>query len=189
MQEVPMYAAHIFIANVYNYVLANRILFALSTDMEPPPTSLEQDKGSRGSQTGQISFANSKSPFPYTISDSTLLIMLTGNAPSAILSVVTVAWYISGSSSFRFSSTSLSRLQNLPSGISQTLSINNPTLLHENTYEAVLWLRPFRYLTQFGCPLEYLSYGDKVGLGDVILDQTQVVLKYYGECVRVYRFL
>jgi len=157
--------------------------------MEPPPTSLEQDKGSRGSQTGQISFANPKSPFPYTFSDSTLPIILTGNAPSAILSVVTVAWYIGGSASSMFSGTSLSQLQNVPSGISQTLSINNPTLLHENTYEAVLWLHPFRYLTQFGCPSEYLSYGDKVGLGDVILDQTQVVLKYYGECVGVYRFM
>ena len=103
--------------------------------------------------------------------------------------MATVAWYIGGSASSMFSGTSLSQLQNLPSGISQTLSINNPTLLHENTYEAVLWLRPFRYLTQFGCPSEYLSYGDKVGLGDVILDQTQVVLKYYGECVGVYRFL
>jgi len=172
MQEMPgVYDAHnILVANIYDYVLANKIAFALSTDIEPPPTSLEQDEGSRGSQTGQISFANPKSPFPYTFSDSTLPIILKGNAPSAILSVVTVAWYIGGSASSMFSGTSLSRLQHLLSGISQTLSINNPTLLHENTYEAVLWLRPFTYLRQFGCPSEYLCYGDKVGIGDVILD-------------------
>ena len=152
--------------------------------MEPPSILLEHDKGSRGSQTGHISFGIPNSTFPYS-SSHIISITLTGNAPSTILSVATIAWYTGGSASSTFSGTSLSRLQHLPSGISQTLTISNPTPLHENAYEAVLWLQPFTYLTQFGCPSEYLSFGDRVGIGDVVLDQAQVDLKYYGECMFV----
>ena len=142
--------------------------------MEPPSTLLEQNRHSNG----QISFANLSSTFSYTSSDSVSM-TLTGNAPGAILSVAYTSWYSGGSS---VPSASLGRLQRLPSGLRQTLSINNPTPLHSNTYEAVLWLSPFTYLTKFGCPSQYRSFSNTIRVGNVIIDQAEVVLNYYGEC-------
>ena len=114
---------------------------------------------------------NSKS-LPFTTSD-TITINISGNAPTTQLSSLYTNWYFNGGS--LPSGTSRSSLLKLPTGITQTLRINNPTPLHNGTYEAILGLNYYTYLQQIGCTNYYWYVG--------VLDQISIDLQYYGETI------
>ena len=89
------------------------------------------------------------------------------------------SWYFDGLRSFQF----ISSLLKLPIGVTQSLTIDNPTPLHAGMYETLLLLDPSSYLQQFGCPNEYpnfISNSDRAGVYTIIVDKTVVDLKYYG---------
>jgi len=58
------------------------------------------------------------------------------------------SWYFNGLQSYQVG-TSIGSLLKLPKGITQSMSIHNPTPLHAGTYEALLQLNPVSYLRQF----------------------------------------
>ena len=124
---------------------------------------------------------NSKS-IPFTTSD-TIAINISGNAPITQLSSLSTSWYLNGYGSFP-SGTSLSSMLKLPTGISQTLRINNPTPLHNGTYDAVLQLNYWAYMQQIGCSNYY-----SVGVYSSILDQISIDLQYYGKIIFVCNYI
>ena len=115
----------------------------------------------------------------YTMSDN-ITISISGAAPTTQQNLVYTAWYFNGLS-LPFG-TSLSSLVKLPTGISQTLRINNPTYVSAGTYEALLLLNPFSYLLQFEC-LDYRHFFNFIGGNAIIVDQISIDLQYNGELI------
>ena len=114
---------------------------------------------------------------PYTTSDI-ITINISGNVPTTQRNLLYTFWYFNGGS--LPSGTSLNSLLKLPTGISQTLRITNPTPFHNGTYEAVLQLNYPTYLQQIGCSNYY------VGIYPSISDQISIDLQYYGEIIFVF---
>ena len=133
---------------------------------------------------GYIRATPSSGVLPYTASDS-ITINISGNAPTTQWSWVYTSWYLNGGS--LPSGTSLSSLLKLPTGISQTLRISNPTPLHNGTYEVLLQLNTwsYSYFQQFSCPNDdyryFVYYSNRAGVYPIILDQISFNLQYYGE--------
>ena len=76
----------------------------------------------------------------------------------------------------------------VPTGITQTLRIDNPTPLHNGTYEVLLQLNTwsYSYFQQFACPNDYwyfVYYSNRAGVYPIILDQISFNLQYYGELI------
>ena len=131
---------------------------------------------------GYIRVTPSSGVLSFTTSDS-ISINISGNAPTTQWNFVYTSWYFNGYSSLP-SGTSLSGLLKLPTGITQTMRISNPTLLHNGTYEALLQLNTNSYFHQFSCPTDYwyfVSYRSRAGVYQTILDQRSFNLQYYGE--------
>ena len=126
---------------------------------------------------GYITATPSSGVLPFTTSDS-ITINISGNVPTTQRDFVYISWYLNGSS--LASGTSRSSLLKLPTGITQTLRINNPTPLHNGTYDAVLRLNDWSYFREFGCPNYYSA-----GLRPNTLDQITIDLRYYGELILV----
>ena len=122
---------------------------------------------------------------PYTTSDS-ITINISGNAPTTQRNLVYASWYLNGGS-FP-SGTSLSSLLKLPTGISQTLRINNPTPFHNGIFDVLLRLNPWTYFQQLECPSDDYYYIVQSGRSaySVIFDQISFNLQYYGELKLVY---
>ena len=129
---------------------------------------------------GYIRTTPSSKSIPFTTSD-TITINISGNAPTTQLSSLSMSWYFNGGG--LLSGTSLSSLLKLPTGITQTLRINNPTPLHNGTYEAVLQLNYWAYLQQIGCSNYY------VGVYPSILDQISINLQYYGKIIFICNYI
>ena len=127
---------------------------------------------------GYIRATPSSQFLPFKTSDS-ITINISGNVPTILWNFVYISWYLNGSS--LPSGTSQSSLLRLPTGITQTLRINNPTPLHAGTYEAVLRLHYWSYYPQLGCPNYYYA-----GVNPSILDQITIDLHYYGELILVF---
>ena len=127
---------------------------------------------------GYIKATPSNEALPYTLSDS-ITINISGNAPTTQRDLVYISWYFNGYSSLP-SGTSQSSLLRLPTGITQTLRITNPTALHNGTYEAVLRLNYYTYLQQIGCTNYY------VGANPSVFDQISIDLQYYGEAIFIF---
>ena len=131
---------------------------------------------------GYIRATPSSGALSFTTSDS-ITINISGNAPTTQWNYVYTSWYFNGYSSLP-SGTTLSSLLKLPTGIIQTLKINNPTPLHNGTYEVLLRLNTDSYFHQFACPTNYwyfVYYSDRAGVYRSILDQLSINLQYYGE--------
>ena len=135
---------------------------------------------------GYIKATPSSETLPFTTSDS-ITINISGNAPTTQRNFVYISWYFNGYSTLP-SGTSRSNLLKLPTGITQTLKINNPTALHNGTYEALLRLntRSYSYFQQFSCPNVYRYFvysSSRAGVYETILDQISFNLQYYGELI------
>ena len=132
---------------------------------------------------GYIKATPSSETLPFTTSDS-ITINISGNVPTTQRNLVYISWYFNGYSTLP-SGTSRSNLLRLPTGISQTLKINNPTPLHNGTYEALLQLNTWShsYFQQFACPSDYWFFFHYSGVYETILDQISFNLQYYGELI------
>ena len=127
---------------------------------------------------GHIRADPSSGFLPFTSSDS-ITVSIDGDAPTTQRDLVYTSWYFNGLRSYQF----VSSLLKLPTGVTQSLTIDNPTPLHAGTYETLLLLNPSSYLQQFGCPNEYpnfISNSDQAGVYTIIVDKTVVDLMYYG---------
>ena len=102
---------------------------------------------------GYIRATPSSRSLPFTTSD-TITINISGNGPTTQLSSLYTSWYFNGYSSLP-SGTSQTSLLKLPTGMTQTFRITNPTPLHNGTYEAVLRLNYWAYLQQIWCTNYY----------------------------------
>ena len=148
----------------------------------PTLHSIETSESSTGecpANEGYIRATPSSETIPYTTSNA-ITITINGNDPATEGNLVYTFWYFNGSG--LPSGTSVSSLLKLPTDITQTLRINNPTPLHAGTYEALLRMNPYSFLREFGCPDAYqyfIYYWSRVGL--IILDHTSTDLKYFGE--------
>ena len=143
----------------------------------------ESNTGECPVNRGYIRATPNSQVLPYTTSD-TITINISGNAPTTQRNLVYTRWYFDGSG-FP-SGISLSSSLRLPTGITQTLRINNPTPLHNGTYEVLLLLNTGSnsYFQQFGCPNAYWNfvyYSSRAGVNPLILDQISFNLQYYGE--------
>ena len=127
---------------------------------------------------GYIRATPSSETVPYTTSNA-ITITINGNAPATERNLVYTSWYFNGSS--LPSGTSISSLQKLPTDITQTLRISNPTPLHAGTYEALLLLNSYSYMRQFACPDAYIYFRSRAGINRIILDRISTKLQYYGE--------
>ena len=86
---------------------------------------------------GYIRATPSSGGLPYTSSD-TITIDIDGNVPTTQWNLVYTSWYFNNGYSSFPSGTSLNSLLKLPTGISQTLRITNPTPLYARSYEVLL---------------------------------------------------
>ena len=132
---------------------------------------------------GYIRVTPSSGALSFTTSDI-ITIKISGNAPTTQQNYVYTSWYFNGYS--LPSGTYLSSLLKLPTGIIQTLKINNPTPLHNGTYEALLLMntRSYSYFQQFACPYGYwyfVYYSDRAWVNPIILYRISINLQYYGE--------
>ena len=112
-----------------------------------------------------------------------ITLSIRGDAPTIQKDLVYTSWYFNGQQSYQVG-TSIGSLLKLPTGITQSMTIRNPTPLHAGTYEALLQLHPVSYLRQFGCSDEYSNFiyqSNRAGVYRIIVDQVAVDLKYYGE--------
>jgi len=66
--------------------------------------------------------------------------------------------------------------------VSQSLTLENSSILDAGTYEVLLAIDPYTYLISHrGCHYNYYSFiGSAVGVDGVVLPQTKLELKYYG---------
>ena len=161
--------------NIIIHTVSNQyILIHIFHSIENPyKTTYEECPVDRG----YIKATPSSQVFPYTTFDS-ITINISGNVPTTQKNLVYTSWYILPSG------TSVSSLLKLPTGITQTLRINNPTHLHAGTFEVYLQLNPWNYIQQLACPDEYryfVYYRSRVGANRIILDQISFNLQYYGE--------
>ena len=130
------------------------------------------------------SSTRSSGSLPYTTSDN-VYITISGNLPATQRDLVYSSWYFNGLRSLP-AALSVQRMQKLPTGVTQSMTIHNPTSLHAGTYEAVLQLDPVSYLRQFGCSDEYSNFivrNSRTGVYRIIVDQFAMDLEYYGESV------
>ena len=131
---------------------------------------------------GYIRAIPSSGALSFTTSDS-ISINISGNVPTTQQNFINTRWYFNGDSSLP-SGTSNSILLKLPTGITQTMRINNPTQLHNGMYEILLLLNTQHYFQQFGCPNDYWKFVnniDRAGVHPIILDKISMNLQYYGE--------
>ena len=143
----------------------------------------ESNTGECPVNRGYIRATPNSQVLPYTSSNS-ITINISGNAPTTQRNLVYTSWYFDGSS--LPSDTSLSSLLMLPTGIAQTLRINNPTPLHNGTYEVLLLLNTWSssYFQQFGCPSGYwyfVYFNIEVWVYQTVLEQISFPLQYYGK--------
>ena len=128
------------------------------------------------------SSTRSSGSLPYTTSDN-VYITISGNLPATQRDLVYSSWYFNGLRSLP-AALSVQRMQKLPTGVTQSMTIHNPTSLHAGTYEAVLQLDPVSYLRQFGCSDEYSNFivrNSRTGVYRIVVDQFAMDLDYYGE--------
>ena len=165
----------------YMYPISIIVIILTFYFIENPYESTTEDKCPVN--RGYIRATLSSRVLSFTTSDS-ITINISGNAPITQQNYVYTSWYFNGYS--LPSGTSLSSLLKLPTGITQTLRINNPTALHNGTYEALLLMntRSYSYFQQFACPYGYwyfVYYSDRAWVNPIILDRISINLQYYGE--------
>jgi len=110
---------------------------------------------------------------------------ISGKLPVTQRHLVYSSWYFNGLSSLP-AGASVQSLLRLPTGVTQSMTIHNPTPLHAGTYEVLLQLNPVNYLQQFGCSNEYqyfITVNNRAGVYRIVVGQLVVNLEYYGKSI------
>ena len=126
----------------------------------------------------QISFQGNQAVL-FTAMQNVVL-NITGKTNRRIDDTVSSTWYHNGGS--LPSGSRLGALKRPRLNISQSLTLENSSILDEGTYDALLTIDPrTHFISHLGCPNNYYTFvASTVGADDTVLTQAKLQLKYYG---------
>ena len=109
-----------------------------------------------------------------------LVLNITGKTNHALDDTAASTWYHNGGRLFL--NFSLGPLKRPRLNVSQSLTLENSSILDEGTYDALLTTDPrTHFISHLGCPNNYYTYVDStVGADDTVLAQATFQLKHYG---------
>ena len=109
-----------------------------------------------------------------------LVLNITGETNCGLDHTIASRWYHNGRSlqlGFR-----LGPLKRSCLNISQSLTLENSSILDVGIYDTLLMINPYTHFVSYlGCPNNYYTFvASTVGIDDIILAKTKLQLKYYG---------
>ena len=127
----------------------------------------------------QINFQGSLAVLSFTASQN-LTLSITGKTHPGVDDTILSTWYCNGNSLPPGSK--LEPLKRPLLNVSQSLTLENSSILDAGTYEVLLAIDPYTHLiSHLGCHYNYYSFVDStVRADDAVLAQTKLELKYYG---------
>jgi len=127
----------------------------------------------------QINFQGNLAVLPFTATQN-LTLSITGITHPGVDDTIRSTWYRNGNSLPLGSK--LEPLKRPLLNISQSLTLENSSILDAGTYEVLLAIDPRTHLiSHLGCHNNYYSFVDStVRADDTVLAQTKLELKYYG---------
>ena len=130
----------------------------------------------------QISFQGNQAVVLFTAMQN-LVLNITGKTHPGIDDNIVSTWYHNGGSLPLGSR--LGPLKRPHLNISQSLTLENSSILDEGTYDALLTIDPrTHFISHLGCHSNYYTFVDRtVRADDTILAQATLQLKYYGRSV------
>ena len=121
-----------------------------------------------------------------TFVSSAITLRVDGRNPSSYADVIYITWYFNGEINGLPLGVSVALMEKTPSSFLQVLTIENPGIQHSGIYQAVLWMNPYTYLSQFDCPrgyADFITYSSRARIGSpMILDVVTFELKFNGKC-------
>ena len=132
----------------------------------------------------QITFQGNQAVVFFTALQD-LSLNITGKTHPGIDNTVITTWYRNGGSLPLGSR--LGPLKKPHLNISQSLTLENSSILDEGTYNALLTIDPrTHFISHLGCHSNYYTFVDRtVRADDTILAQATLQLKYYGMFISV----
>ena len=136
--------------------------------------------GSNDTVGTQISFQGKQAVLAFTAMQN-LTLNITGKTLPGIDGTVFSTWYRNGGG--LPSSSRLGPLKRPHLNISQSLTLENSSILDEGTYETLLVIRSrTHFISHLGCPYNYYTFVYRtVRAYYTVLTQAQLQLKYYGK--------
>ena len=137
------------------------------------------------SDTGiQISFQGNQTVVPFTTMEN-LVLNITGKTTHGLDDTIASSWCHNGRQFFPNSR--LGPLKRSRLTISQSLTLENSSILDEGTYDALLTIDPrTHFVSHLGCHSNYYTFvASTVGADDTVLAQAQLQLKYYGKSMQL----
>ena len=127
----------------------------------------------------QISFQGNQAVLAFTAKQN-LTLNITGKTLPGIDDTVASTWYRNGGS--LPSSSSLGPLKRPRLNVSQSLTLENSSILDEGNYDALLTVEPYtHFVRHLGCHNNYYTFvASTVGAYYTVLAQATLQLKYYG---------
>ena len=127
----------------------------------------------------QISFQGNQAVVLFTAMQN-LVLNITGKTHPGIDDNIVITWYRNGGSLPLGSR--LGSLKRPHLNISQSLTLENSSILDEGTYDALLTTDPrTHFISHLGCHSNYYKFVDHtVRADDTVLAQATLQLKYYG---------
>ena len=127
----------------------------------------------------QISFQGNRAVVPFTAMRNFIL-NITGKTSCGVDDTIASRWYHNGRS-LQFG-LRLGPLKRSPLNISQSLTLENVSILDAGTYDALLTIDPYtHFVSHLGCHSNYYTFvASTVGADDTVLAQAKLQLKYYG---------
>ena len=109
-----------------------------------------------------------------------LVLKITGKTNCGLDDTIASRWYHNGRR--LLSSSKLGPLKRPHLSISQSLTLENSSILDEGTYDALLTIDPrTHFVSHLGCHNNYYTFvASTVGAEDTVLAQAKLQLKYYG---------
>ena len=128
----------------------------------------------------QISFQGNQTVVPFTAMQN-LVLNITGKSNRGLDDTIASTWYHNGRQ--LLSSSRLGPLKRPQLNISQSLTLDNSSILDEGTYEALLTIDPrTHFVSHLGCHNNYYTFvASTVGADDTVFAQANLQLKYYGK--------
>ena len=131
------------------------------------------------SNFGTINFQGNLAVLSFTPTQN-LTLSITGKTHPGVDDTIRSTWYRNGNSLPLGSK--LESLKRPLLNVSQSLTLENSSILDAGTYEVLLAIDPRTHLiSHLGCHNNYYSFvGSAVRADDTVLAQTKLELKYYG---------
>ena len=128
----------------------------------------------------QISFQRNQAVLAFTAMQN-LTLNINGKTLPVIYGTFSSTWYRNGGS--LPSSSRLGSLKRPQLNISQSLTLENSSILDQGTYDALLTINPYtHFVSHLGCHSNYYTFVySTVGTLHTVLAQAQLQLKYYGK--------